>query len=237
MLSKINVSDEYLKAVTGFFDLETIFDLELNQKGITSLGSLPKCISLVYLDLSQNKISNITEIDSLIELKFLDLSFNNISNITPLASLLKLRNVKLQGNNIDGPLPNCLKNLKKLEQLTFKSINLEENPKINFSNPICSMDNYRDSVFAIFTNLKWLDNLAKGMEEIDYNYKDDEEDKIKNIDVNSFNFNFNEQIKLDPQELISNEEMENSKKEIEDKYNEYKKGIEEIKKELDKIKY
>lgn len=236
MLSKTNLSDDYLKSVTGFFDLETIFDLELTQKNIATLGSLPKCISLVYLDLSQNKISDITEIDSLIELKFLDLSFNNISNITPLSSLLKLRNLKLQGNNVNGPLPNCLKNLKKLEQLTFKTVNFEENKNLNVSNPICSMNDYRNNVFSCFTNLKWLDNLPKGMEEIDYNYKDDEDDMINKIDVDSFNFNFNEQIKLDPNELISNEEIENSKKEIQDKYKEYEKGLEEIKKELEKIK-
>ena len=181
MLSKTNLSDEYLKSVTGFFDLETIFDIELTQKNIHALGSLPKCISLVYLDLSQNKISDITEIDSLIELKFLDLSFNNISNITSLSNLLKLRNLKLQGNNINGPLPQCLKNLKKLEQLTFKTINFEENKNLNVSNPICSMNDYRKNVFSCFTNLKWLDNLPKGMEEIEYDYKDDEEDKIDKI--------------------------------------------------------
>ena len=236
MLSKTNLSEDYLKAVTGFFDLEIIFDLELTQKNITSLGSLPKCISLVYLDLSQNKISDITEIDSLVELKFLDLSFNNISNITPLSSLLKLRNLKLQGNNINGPLPNCLKNLKKLEQLTFKTINYEEKKNVNVSNPICSMENYRNSVFSCFTNLKWLDNLPKGMEEIDCNYNDDEDEMINKIDVNSFKFNFNEEIKLDPNELISNEDIENAKKEIQEKYNEYEKGIDEIKKELEKIK-
>ena len=74
------------------------------------------------------------------------------------------------------------------------------------------------------------------MEEIEYDYKDDEEDKIDKIDVDSFKFNFNEEIKLDPNELISNEDIENTKKEIQDKYNEYEKGIEEIKKELQKIK-
>ena len=218
MLSKTNLSEEYLKAITGFFDLEIIFDIELNQKNISSLGSLPKCTSLVYLDLSQNKISDITEIDSLIELKFLDLSFNDISNITPLASLLKLRNLKLQGNKINGPLPNCLKNL-------------------NVSNPICSMNDYRNNVFSCFTNLKWLDNLPKGMEEIDCEYKDDEDEMINKIDVDSFKFNFNDEIKLDPNELISNEDIENAKKEISEKYDEYEKGVEEIKKELEKIKY
>ena len=236
LLAKTNLSDDYLKSVTGNFDLETIFDIELEEKSITSLGSLPKCISLVYLDLSQNKLSEITQISSLIELKFLDLSFNSISNITPLSSLLKLRNLKLQGNNVDGPLPDSLKNLKKLEQLTFKTINFEENNNVNVSNPICSMNNYRNNVFSCFTNLRWLDNLPKDMEEIDYNFKDEEDDITNKFDLDSFDFNFSDKIKLDANELISNEDIENSKKEIQDKYDEYKKGLEEIKKELAKIK-
>ena len=63
---KATLSDEYIKAITGSFDLETIFDLELTQKSITSLGSLPKCVSLVYLDLSQNRITEILGIGNLI---------------------------------------------------------------------------------------------------------------------------------------------------------------------------
>ena len=144
--------------------------------------------------------------------------------------------IVILGNNIDGPLPNCLKNLKKLEQLTFKTLNLEEKKNINVSNPICSMENYRNNIFSCFTNLKWLDNLPKGMEEIDCNYKDDEDDMINKIDVDSFKFNFNEEIKLNPNDLISNEDIDNAKKEIKDKYNEYEKGVEEIRKELEKIK-
>ena len=114
MLTKTNLTEDYIKSVTGTFDLEIIFDLELEQRNISSLGSLPKCVSLVYLDLSQNKLTDISSIGALIELKFLDLSFNNISSIESLSTLLKLRNLRLQGNNINGPLPNNLKNLKKL---------------------------------------------------------------------------------------------------------------------------
>ena len=233
---KINLSDEYIKAVTGSFDLETIFDLELTQKQISSLGSLPKCISLVYLDLSQNNIREIIGIDSLIELEFLDLSFNNISNIAPLGSLLKLRNLKLHGNNIDGPLPGSLKHMKKLEKLSFKCIDIEDNKNKNYTNPICSMNNYRKNIFECFANLKWLDNIPKGMEEINYDYKDDDDDKIKNIDVNDYKFDFGSEINLNVDELISKEDIENSKNEILSKYKEYEKGIEEIKKELAKIK-
>ena len=233
---KINLSDEYIKAVTGSFDLETIFDLELTQKQISSLGSLPKCISLVYLDLSQNNIREIIGIDSLIELEFLDLSFNNISNIAPLGSLLKLRNLKLHGNNIDGPLPGSLKHMKKLEKLSFKCIDIEDNKNKNYTNPICSMNNYRKNIFECFANLKWLDNIPKGMEEINYDYKDDDDDNIKNIDVNDYKFDFGSEINLNVDELISKEDIENSKNEILSKYKEYEKGIEEIKKELAKIK-
>ena len=233
---KANLSDEYIKAITGSFDLETIFDLELTQKNITSLGSLPKCISLVYLDLSQNRISEILGIDSLVELEFLDLSFNKISNIAPLGALLKLRNLKLQGNDIDGPLPGSLKSLKKLEKISFKCIDMEEGKNKNNSNPICSTNNYRKNIFEVFTNLKWLDNLPKGMEEVDYEYKDDDDDDIKKIDINDYKFDFGEEIKLNTDEFISNEDIENNKKEILSKYKEYEKGVEEIKKELAKIK-
>ena len=233
---KVNLSDEYIKSVTGSFDLETIFDLELTQKNITSLGSLPKCISLVYLDLSQNRITEIHGIDCLIELEFLDLSFNNISNIAPLGALLKLRNLKLQGNNIDAPLPGSLKSLKKLEKISFKCIDMGDGKNKNNANPICSTSNYRKNIFDMFTNLKWLDNLPKGMEEVDYEYKDDDDDDIKKIDVNDYKFDFGEEIKLNSDEFISKEDMDNSKKEIMDKYREYEQGVAEIKKELAKIK-
>ena len=236
-MMKANLSDEYIKAVTGSFDLETIFDLELTQKHITSLGSLPKCVSLVYLDLSQNRITEIIGIDNLIELEFLDLSFNNITNISPLGGLLKLRNVKLQGNNIDGPLPGSLKSMKKLEKISFKCIDMEDGKNKNNTNPICSMNNYRKNVFEFFSNLKWLDNIPKGMEEVDYNiYNEEEDNDIKQINVNDYKFDFSNDIKLNVDEFISKEDIDNTKNEINNKYLEYEKGIEEIKKELAKIK-
>ena len=236
-MMKANLSDEYIKAITGSFDLETIFDLEITQKHITSLGSLPKCVSLVYLDLSQNRITEIIGIDNLIELEFLDLSFNNIANISPLGGLLKLRNVKLQGNNIDGPLPGSLKSMKKLEKLSFKCIDMEDGKNKNNTNPICSMNNYRKNVFEFFSNLKWLDNIPKGMEEVDYNiYNEEEDNDIKQINVDDYKFDFANDIKLNVDEFISKEDFDNTKKEINNKYLEYEKGIEEIKKELAKIK-
>ena len=121
MIKETVITDQYLKAVTGKFDLEIIFELVLEKKNIIALGSIPKCISLVYLNLSQNKLSSIESITPLSELKFLDLSINNISDITPLQDLLELRSINLYGNKISGPPPSWLKKLTKLEKLNFKT--------------------------------------------------------------------------------------------------------------------
>ena len=143
---KVNLSEEYIKAVTGSFDLETIFDLELTQRQITSLGSLPKCISLVYLDLSQNRITEIIGIDNLIELEFLDLSFNNISNIAPLGALLKLRNVGKYHIGLTGTI---MLNSPIDCYIPLKFINKENSNLTNFKKCYCIYDQrFRYSVIG-----------------------------------------------------------------------------------------
>ncbi len=47
----------YLKTVSQKFDLNTIFNLDLSNSGITSIGSLCECANLLMLDLSNNRIS------------------------------------------------------------------------------------------------------------------------------------------------------------------------------------
>ena len=236
MIKETQLTDQYLKAITGKFDLEIIFELELENKNIASLGSIPKCISIVYLNLSQNKITSVESISCLYQLKFLNLSINNISDISPLQNLLELRSATLFGNNIDGPLPTPLKKLTKLEKLSFKTEPFDDAKKINVSNPICKMENYRNSVFSLLKNLKWLDNLSKNMEEFNYDEKDDNVDMSEKLDVNKYDFNFSDTIKLDSEELISKEELENTSKDIQDKYSEYQKNIEEVRKELQNMK-
>ena len=54
--------------------------------------------------------------------------------------------------------------------------------------------------------------------------------------MNDYKFDFGEEIKLNSDEFISKEDMDNSKKEIMDKFREYEQGVAEIKKELAKIK-
>ena len=47
MIKEINPSVEYLKAITGKFDLETVFNLTLENKSISKLNAIPQCTSLI----------------------------------------------------------------------------------------------------------------------------------------------------------------------------------------------
>ena len=103
-----NINVDYLKAVSGKFDLETIFNLDLNGKsktdlitGISKVGSLVQCSNLVFLNLKSNKISSLTGLGSLAQLIILDLSFNMLTTIDSLEEIPKLKYLKLQGNKID----------------------------------------------------------------------------------------------------------------------------------------
>ena len=236
MIKEVNLTDEYLKAVTGKFDLETIFNLELVNKNVNSLGSIPKCKSLLYLDLSHNNISSINGMENLVHIMFLDLSYNNISNISNLQSLRDLINCKLQGNNIPGPLPFFFSNFKKLEKLTFYEVPIQEKPDINTSNPICEIENYRQTILDKLPKLMWLDGIPRGMEAFSTEFEDNDNDLKEKLNANNFNFSFDGKIKLDVEEILPKNNIEIAKKNIEEQYNDFQKCLEQVKKELEEIK-
>ena len=236
MIKEVNLSDEYLKAVSGKFDLETVFNLELANKSISSLGSIPKCTSLLYLDLSHNNLSSINGIQSLVKIMFLDLSYNQISNISYLKSLRDLINCKLQGNNISGPFPHFFADMKKLEKLTFYEVPMDKKPNINTSNPICESANYRQEILDAVPQLLWLDGIPRGMEEFSNEFKDDDNDIREKLNLNNFNFEFDGKIKLNQEDVLPKENIEMVKKNIEDKYGEFQKALDKVKKELEEIK-
>ena len=236
MIKDVNLSDEYLKAVTGKFDLETVFNLELVNKSISNIGSIPKCTSLLYLDLNHNNISSISGIQTLVHVMFLDLSFNKISDISYLHTFRDLINCKLQGNNIKGPFPSFFANMKKLEKLTFHEYNTNSQPNINTSNPLCQNDNYRQEVLNAVPQLMWLDGIPRDMEEFSTEFKDDDNDIREKLNPNNFDFNFDGKIKLNQEEVLPKENIEIAKKNIEDHYDEFQKCLEKVKKEFEKIK-
>ena len=236
MIKEVNLTDEYLKAVTGKFDLETIFNLELVSKNISNLGSVPKCTSLLYLYLSHNNIESIIGIENLVHIMFLDLSYNKISNISSLKSLRDLINCKLQGNNISGPLPSFFQGFKKLEKLTFHEVPMADKPDVNTSNPICESENYREEVLNSLPKLLWLDGIKRGMEEFSTDFEDTDNNLKEKLNPNNYNFSFDGKIKLDPEEILPKENVEIVKKNIEEQYNEFQKCLEQVKKELEEIK-
>jgi internalin A len=103
MMKENNCSPEFLKAVSGKFELETVFILNLAEKNIFKMNAILKCKNLVSLNLSKNKLTSISGIENLPELIFLDLSFNQLISIDGLEFLTKVKHLKLQGNKIDKP--------------------------------------------------------------------------------------------------------------------------------------
>ena len=235
MIKEVNLTDEYLKAVTGKFDLETVFNLELINKNINSLGSVPKCTSLLYLDLSHNNISSLNGMENLVHIMFLDISYNNISNISNLESLKDLINCKLQGNNISGPLPSFFANFKKLEKLTFHEVPIQDKPDINTSNPICESENYRQEILDKLPKLMWLDGIPRGMEAFSIDFQNNDNYLKVQLKPNNFNFSFDRKVKLDTEEILPKENIEIVKKNIEEQYNEFQKSLEQVKKEIEEI--
>ncbi len=236
MIKEINPSVEYLKAITGKFDLETVFNLTLENKSISKLNAIPQCTSLVLLNLSKNKLTSISGLNKMIQLVFLDLSFNNISNIDGLEVLINLKHLKLHGNNINGPLPNKFKKLKRIEKITFQIMSFEDDKDINTSNPICQTANYRQNILDMFPSLKMLDGIPRDMDA--FLLEDEKEDNSLNdkLDPKNFNFDFGDKIKFEPNEVISDEDIQEIKKNIEEKYLEFERGIEELKASLKEIK-
>ena len=236
MIKEVNLTDEYLKAISGKFDLETIFNLELVNKNICSLGSIPKCTSLLYLDLSHNNISSINGIEKLVHIMFLDLSYNKISDISNLKDLRDLINCKLQGNKISGPLPSFFAAFKKLEKLTLHEVPMLDKPDINTTNPICESENYREEILNSLPKLMWLDGIPRGMEAFSAELDDNDNDLKEKLNPNNFNFSFDDKVKLNVEEILPKENVEIVKKDIEEKYSEFQKCLEQVKKELDEIK-
>lgn len=235
MLKEINLTDDYLKAITGKFDLDTIFNLELINKNLSSLGSIPKCTSLLYLDLSQNKITSINGMENLVNIMFLDLSFNQISNLSPLYALKELINIKLQGNKINSPPPTVFAELKKLEKITFQVVPFSDKPEVNTSNPICSIDNYREKILDSIPQLKWLDGIPRDMDPFIVEESDNDKDIKEKLDPSKFEFDFSLKVKLDGEDVLPQGDIDDAKKHIQEKYDEFQKVLDGIKKDIDNI--
>ena len=84
-----------------------------NERNISDLTGLEKCLNLVLLDLGDNNISDISALAGINGLEFLILSGNNISDISPLAAneglstgdIVMLQNNPLSAASLDTYIP------------------------------------------------------------------------------------------------------------------------------------
>ncbi|XP_057305799.1 leucine-rich repeat-containing protein 61-like [Hydractinia symbiolongicarpus] len=144
------ITSRFLKDETQQFDLETIFVLSLNNRGIFDLGCIGECANLVYLDLSSNKLSSVMALRKLTCLESLDVSSNRLAALSGLERLESLSRLNISGNflnSVDTVLP-----LTKLDKL--KTLILKDDKK-NLTNPLYASN--CDASKQIVELLPWLE--------------------------------------------------------------------------------
>ena len=151
------LSEGHLKVLTGKFDIETIFVLNLNNQLLSSLGSVGTCVNLVFLDLTQNKIKDLQPLSKLSSLQVAKFGKNFISTFEPMQNSIKLVHIDLHGNSIKGAksLAVC-KGMRNLSSIYLQTMDGQ------FKNPVCDDLGYRDKVFDTIPQLKRLDGVSKG---------------------------------------------------------------------------
>lgn len=140
--------------MTGEFDLESIFYLDLADRGLTDhrLGALPLCSSLCILHLQLNSLTSTAPLQTLTQLEELDLSVNRISSLEGCHKLVSLRKLCLAGNLIQD-----LDTMLVLSQLThLRDLSLQLRDS-ELTNPVCASEGYSLFMRESFLGLVWLD--------------------------------------------------------------------------------
>ena len=101
-------------------EMQTLTELEADNRGITDLTGLETATNLRGLALRDNLISDLTPLANLTRLQQLALGGNVISDLSPLANLSALREIGISGNFISDLSP--LAGLIKLEELWISEI-------------------------------------------------------------------------------------------------------------------
>ena len=102
-------------------EMQTLTELDADNRGITDLTGLETATNLRELALRDNLISDLTPLESLTRLQELHLSNNVIFDLSPLASLTALRYIRIHNNLISDLSP--LAGLIRL-----RSIGMSDNP-------------------------------------------------------------------------------------------------------------
>ncbi|ESO92658.1 hypothetical protein LOTGIDRAFT_233089 [Lottia gigantea] len=142
------ITKQFLKTISGEFEVESIHNINLQNLDINDLGSISDCTNLEQLDLSKNNLSKLHKLAGLDHLAVLNLSANRIHCLEGLQSLEGLCKLNLSGNLIGsiGEL-GCLTGLSNLKELRL------EDYRTGLSNPLCHNTNYKQDVINLFPTL------------------------------------------------------------------------------------
>ena len=95
---RTNINKPYGSILKG--DVDTIKELSVRKKNISSIFGIENLTNLIHLDLSFNKINNIEPVRGLTNLLDLRLNSNQIRDIDPLRELTNLLSLHLDSNQI-----------------------------------------------------------------------------------------------------------------------------------------
>ena len=136
-------------AIDNLAGFEKLRHLQLDNNIIERISNLDHLVNLTWLDLSFNHIKEIRGLECLVKLTDLSLTDNELTSIHGLDALVNLNVLSIGNNQItDLGYITPLRKFKRLRALNLKG------------NPVCSHDDYHNTVFAYLTNLKYLDHTV-----------------------------------------------------------------------------
>jgi len=144
------IRDEISKPTGDIYDtdLDGVFLLYADGRGIEDLTGLEYCVNLMILGLDDNLISNLGPLAGLDLLMVLSVAENNVSDLTPLASLPGLTDLEVSNNPLSDLSP--LATIPTLERL------YAENNQISDLSPLAGLP----TLFELVLMSNNISNLA-----------------------------------------------------------------------------
>ncbi|WP_283688755.1 immunoglobulin-like domain-containing protein [Clostridium perfringens] len=158
-LKNLNLENKNIKNIEGINYCINLKSLNLIKNNISDITPLSNLNNLTILRLNNNKISDINSLTNLTNLTNLDLGINNISNISPLNNLKKLTILELGLNKISNI--ETLSNLTNLKTLRMMNNNISDISSISNLNNLTTLNLSSNKISDISSliNLKNLKTL------------------------------------------------------------------------------
>jgi LruC domain-containing protein len=139
-------------------DCDSITDLQINNKGITSLAGLHQCPNIKVLNLNHNQVADLSPLASLEKLERIYLKNNNVTSLSPLYGKPVLNRVEANNNPIESINGLCSGTFRVIR---LASTNLQSLDGIEDCTGLTGLDlghtNFTEvNILSNLTNLRWL---------------------------------------------------------------------------------